>query len=143
MSVAFGPRSLPAFFDECDFRRRLHPVSWLRGNGLSLGFMVTVKSNGELLDGSLPGRGGPGVIQGLECGELDQPLIIAPRIPSLGLVEHALRVAGGARGSLLLFGGTGQTFGLLVFKARSFLFVSHEISLTSARIAAPDSSGPS
>ena len=83
--------------------------------------MVTVKSNGELLDGSLPGRGDQVVIQGLECGELDQPLIIAPRIPSLGLVEHALPVAGGAGGSLLLFDGSGQTFGLLVVKARCFL----------------------
>jgi hypothetical protein len=54
-------------------------------------------------------------MQGLECGELDQPLKIAPRIPSLGLVEHPLPVSGGAGGSsLFLFDGSSLTFGLLV-----------------------------
>jgi hypothetical protein len=54
MSAVFDPRSIPAFFDECDFRGELQPVGRLRGNGLSPGFIGIFKRSRDLLTGSQP-----------------------------------------------------------------------------------------
>src|SRR5881396_1399422 len=154
VGIVFGQGSVPYSLDEGDFRRSLHRAGRLAGNRLILAFMVvTVDGDkGRLLAGSLEGLGDQVVMQGLEHGELDHSLKIAPRMPVLGLVEHLLPVDGGPGSCLLLFDRFRQTLSvLLVFVARSFLnapvdslvyrVVSHGTSVTPARIGVRRSSG--
>src|SRR5437867_1451172 len=156
VGIVFGQGSVPYSLGEGDFRRSLHRAGRLAGNGLRLALVVVTVDGGKgrILAGPLEGLGDQVVMQGLERGELDQPLKIAPRMPVLGHVEHLLPMGGGPRSGLLLFDGFRQPLSvLLVFEARSFLnapiaslidqVVSHITSVTVARIEAPRSSGSS